>query len=294
MRLKISYIILQLISLSVFGQDNSKAFYRKVHQAEVLYNRGDLDSSILTYELAFSEINYVNSSYIYNILSLSKISKDKKRIKLYKQILDDKKSCPNKTLLNQVDSLFKVDQLTRSNKFYKAFKFYKECNNDTLCDKTSRKYIRSKFLYEYSESVDTTNIIFLLKLLDGAGGYRGEAMLGTKYFQRINVLFLHFDKDTNNIILKPYLDYSLQNGYLTPVYYALIIDRHLYNTSGTQKYWTWPLINSNPKLSVIQLDEIDEFREDIGIFDSKLSVINFGKQWIVKNEYFTIGAYENR
>ena len=172
---KMKFIIcLLLIHNNVFSKENYKDFYKKVYQAEVLYSKGDLDSAILTYELAFTEIQYVNSIYIANVLSLSKAINDKERIKKYKRELKLKYTCIDEKMLESIDSLWKEDQKTFKGKYIKAYKYLYLCDNDTLCSKNTKKYIEAKSLYsEHDRILNKTNIEY----------WSSPLLIGQSYFE---------------------------------------------------------------------------------------------------------------
>jgi hypothetical protein len=253
-------------------------------EAKRLANKGNIDSAILTYELAFSQIEYVHSSHIGQVLSLSKQNKDKARIKKYKQLLKDKKKCKNTQLMAEIDSILKWDGKIRKGYFPKQVRYYISCNQDSLCDKNSKEFQTSKIYYDSVMIIDSLNQTALLNILKKEGGYKGEASVGSKNEYGYYVLLLHYDTDTNNRILQPYLDEAFKKGYITSLMYTYVLDRHEYYTMGTQNYWAWPLLNEDPNLTKEQISDANDKREKMGVSSRISTVEKKGNDWLVINK----------
>lgn len=73
---------------------------------------------------------------------------------------------------------------------------------------------------------------------------------------------LHFDKDTNNLILKPILEDALLKGQILPRNYALIVDRREIFAGRQSYYYAAPF--GIEKLSKDELVEVEKRRELIG------------------------------
>lgn len=267
----------------VYAQELNPA-NKNLNEAKRLANKGEIDSAILTYELAFSQIEYVHSSHIGQVLSLSKQKKDKARIKKYKQLLKDKKKCNNTQLMAKVDSILVWDGKIRQGYFPKQVRYYISCNQDSLCDKNSEEFQTSKIYYDSVMTIDSLNQTALLNILKKEGGFKGEAAVGSKNEYGYYLLLLHYDNDTNNRILQPYLDEAFKKGYITSLGYTYVLDRHEYYTMGTQTYWAWPDLDEDPNLSKEQISDANDKREKMGISSRIIAVKEIRNEWIIINK----------
>lgn len=280
--MKIILIAFIILHFSANAQELNEA-NKNLIAAKQLSVDGNIDSAMIIYELAFEQIEYVHSSHIHQIIKLAKLTNDRDRIKKYKKQLKEKKKCKNKKLKVKIDSISQWDKMIRIGIFTRQFRFYNECNKDSLCDKNSIKYLEAKQYYDSAKVIDSSNQQALLDFLRTENGYKGQAAIGTKNEYDYYRLLLHFDTDTNNRILKPYLDEALEKGYLTPLTYTYILDRHEYHTLGTQTYWSWPILKEDPKLTDKQIAEVNERRKKMGIFSTLSSVEKKGRDWIIIN-----------
>ena len=94
-------------------------------------------------------------------------------------------------------------------------------------------------------------------------------------------LLLHFDKDTNNLVLQPILDKALTKGQINPYTYALILDRHLNSCQLPQKYYAWPVLRSDPKLSEEDIKQINKLRKSIGMYEDEIVIKETRGHWMV-------------
>nr|WP_299206797.1 hypothetical protein [uncultured Brumimicrobium sp.] len=272
-----------ILSSNAHAQELNEA-NKNLIAAKQLSIDGYIDSAIISYELAFKQIEYVHSSHIHQIIKLAKQRKDRDRIKKYKKQLKEKKKCKNTQLKAEIDSISEWDKMIRMGVFNRQFRYYNACNEDSLCDKSSINYLEAKKYYDSAMVIDANNQQALLDILKKEGGYKGQAAIGTKYEFDYYRLILHFDTDTNNRILKPYLDEALEKGYLTTLTYTYVLDRHEYHTMGTQTYWSWPILKEDPNLTDEQIAEANERRKSMGIFSKISSIEKKGDDWLIINE----------
>ena len=272
-----------ILSISANSQELNEA-NKNLIAANQLSNEGYIDSAITTYELAFKQIEYVNSTHIHQVIKLAKQSKDRDRIKKYKKQLKEKKKCKNTKLKAEIDSIHEWDRLIRIGVFTRQIQFYNACNEDSLCDKSAIKYLEAKKHYDSAMVIDANNQQALLDILQRESGYKGEFSIGSKNEYTYFLLLFHYDNDTNNRVLKPYLDEALEKGYLTPLTYTYVLDRHEYHTMGTQTYWAWPILKEDPNLTDKQIAEANERRKNMGIFSKISSIENKRGDWLIIEE----------
>jgi len=276
-------LITFVFAISSFGQETHLSYYQDIAKAKDVSQNNHVDSAIIMYELAFEKIEYVHSTFIHEILELCKKSNDRVRIKKYKAFIKDKKKCKNSDFLDKVDSILVYDQKIRKNPFQKNIRFYNQCVQDSLCDKTSNEFATAEAYYLKALAVARSNEKAILKLINDEGEYKGEAILGSKKEYNLFVMLLHFDNDTNNRVLGPIIEKALSKGFITPLSYSLLLDRHLYHTTGTQKYWAWPLLSWDPQLNQEEIDKANDFRKKIGLSSTIKSIDKRGKDWIITN-----------
>lgn len=288
------YIVFTFLffSLNVYSQDlqNIRDFYYKIYKADLQFKNGYPDSALISYENAFKQVEFVSSVLLRKAEKLSRVNKDKTRIKYYKKQILIQKKCPeeNKGILAKVDSLLRLDQKYMGSKYGKASVYCESCLGDSLCDTTSKKYVKSVQLKNIRTKIFFSNINYLIKLME-EHGYIGEQMIGSKNQYGFHVQLFHYDNDTNNRILKPILLEALIQNRISPLTFAVTMDRHLYSTSGKQKYWTSPFETNNPNLSEKEIMEVLKLRESIGIYGSKFKFIQLGNgEWRVINTYMSL------
>ena len=282
--------VLILTITSVQSQDIIN-YYEALYQGDLLELKGEVDSAIIVYEKAFNQVNYVHSPMLHKVLRMSKKVNDKKRIKQYKTLIKQRKKCPeqNKFILEKVDSLLKIDQeQIRIKKYILAANYMLRCQEDRNCDSASDEYkTQSKLFYEWETSFEH-NASQLLLLFDKYG-YLGEEKIGCDNSYKVIVMLFHYEADTNNVILEPYLKKAMYDNQILPTFYSEISDRHLQATTGTQKYWTWNVYEkkTQPNFTEEQKQAILKLREEIGIFGSDFWFeYDKSKQiWYLRNKY---------
>jgi len=144
----------------------------------------------------------------------------------------------------------------------------------------SSKFLKAKKAKEEWSRTDSLNIQILLSMFEEYG-FLDESKIGSERYKTVFLLLLHFDKDTSNTVLQPILDKALANGQITPSHYALILDRHLYACKLPQKYYAWPMLRSDPKLSIEEIKQINNLREDIGIYSNEIIISETRGYWQV-------------
>jgi hypothetical protein len=283
---QIGIILLLLIFTVKSKAQNINELYFEANTARKLARDGKTDSAITTYENAFKKVDYVPTKYLRKLIELAKLNKDKDRVILYKRQIKTQLKGINRELIKVLDSLVLEDQKVRKDKLFKSVGYSIKCNQDPNCSKNSKRYIQSKLLLKNWSRVDSSNIQILLNLFK-QHGFIGEKLVGLRSYHDVHVLLIHFDKDSTNGILSPVLEKALKEGKISPIHYAQIIDRHLFNFNGTQKYWAWPCSNKTEKLQFSEADipKVKRLRESIGIYDSKFWQEKKRSYWILRNKY---------
>jgi hypothetical protein len=186
--------------------------------------------------------------------------------------------------MSKIDSILVWDGKIRKGYFPKQIRYYITCNQDSLCNKKSKEFQTAKIYYDSASFIDSLNQTALLSILKKEDGYKGEAEVGSKNEYGYYLLLLHYDMDTNNRILQPYLDKAFEKGYLTALGYTYVLDRHEYYTMGTQTYWAWPILDEDPNLTDKQISDANERREKMGISSKITSVEKKGDDWLLINK----------
>jgi len=264
------------ITLSFFScayAQNMQMFYRSMFQADSLCKVGLIDSAITTYTNSFRKVDYVHSSFLRRLSHCLTKKGNIIEAEFYTQRAEKQLTGTNLFLIQTVDSLFQEDQRVRKSKYSRAWKYVR--NNNIK----ARRYKKFQKLTAQSECVNESNINHLLHLIS-VHGFLGEEILGDDSY-KVTIMLLHFDKDTLNQVLEPILNSALDEGTILPLDYARIIDRHLYNYVGFQKYWTWSC-TSKSKFELTE-SEILKKREEIGVFGISVSQEFKNGMWILKN-----------
>lgn len=274
-----------LISINLNAQ-NMNSFYFDVNSANNLAESGKVDSAILKYENAFKNVQYVPVTYLRKVLKLSKSTRDKERIKHYSKRIKIQNKGTDPHLKATIDSLVKVDQKVRKRKSVRISRYSWDCDRDPECNKQSAKYKKSKRAIEHWMKTDSLNTYFLLDLFE-KHGFIGEELVGFKGYLSVWGILLHFDADTSNTVLEPVLTKALNEGKISPIHFAYILDRHLSGDNTKQKYWLWPDKNKE-KYAFMEneIPQILKLRESIGIYGSGLKQEKRGNYWVIRNTYF--------
>jgi len=266
---KFLFSIFIAFSFLLSGQDIN-TFYFEMNEGRKLAVVGKIDSAITAYEEGFKKLEYVQTIYLQKVLQLAKLNNDLERIEKYSNKIAKQSRGTNPYLIEIVDSLSKEDQKIRKHKFYRKAKYAAKWDRKQKGVNNSKRYKKSKKLLNYIEKTDSSNIHHLLSLFDEYG-FLGEELVGKKGYLNVRMLLLHFDDDTNNLILEPYLNKAWEEGKILPTHYAEIQDRHLRGVYYIQKYWMWRCIEKE-KLQFVETDipKIIKLRESIGIYDLSL------------------------
>lgn len=283
--LKTLVIIISISSTAKAQKQDYSLFYKRIQTGDSLFKNDLIDSAMLVYKEALADYKIVHSRILERASYISKKAKNKELKKECDNRIKSLKIGTNKDIQEQIEALIKKDQEVRTGSNARLTRWYYENCIKNNCDSLSTKAIKGKKAYEYWQDVDSTNINILIDLFN-QHGFLGESILGSKYYPYIFGLLLHFDSDSNNLILEPYLNEALNQGKLLPKHYAYIIDRHLWVNHENQKYWTWPLASkSKPQITEEDIKIALKNREDIYLFGTKLYLEQKGNFWIIRNQF---------
>jgi hypothetical protein len=244
-----------------------------MHKADSLFKIEQVDSAIKIYKKSFSTVDYVHTSFLKKLSSCLTVNGDTEEVKYYQDLIAEQLKGTNSHLIEVVDSFFKEDQQVRKMKYSRASRCFRK--RSEKC----RKHKRHQKLITHSESVNESNINYLIHLIS-IHGFLGEQILGANSYKAMLIL-LHYDRDTLNKVLEPILDTALNKGKLLPLDYARILDRHLYNYTRFQKYWTWSC-TSESKFNFSEL-EVLKNREKIGVYGLRVTQEYRNGVWVLIN-----------
>jgi hypothetical protein len=172
-----------------------------------------------------------------------------------------------------LDSLVEKDQFVRNRKHSKANRYYLKSSNDKRLV-NSKRFKKSLILRNEWLKIDSSNIQTLLKLIE-LKGFPSIDRVGERAYSNAQLLFLHFDEDTNNVILKPILMKYLETGEIYPSDFARIMDRH-HSRNGKQLYFEWrPCLYEH--LSNEEKEKVSQVRKEIGLKPKTFKCSTFGK-----------------
>lgn len=137
---------------------------------------------------------------------------------------------------DQIDSLVIVDQEIRSNKYRDLFSTFFKHKRDSTLNKEDLIYKKSLMFMNRWTTVDSSNIYHLLSLINEFG-YPSKSLVGKISNSNAEILFVHFDADSLNLVLQPILDSALKRNEISPEFYSWIIDRHRANFGAQPIYY---------------------------------------------------------
>lgn len=270
----ISILFLNIFISHTYSQDVT-VFYRNMHKADSLFKIQQVDAAINSYKKSFSTVDYVHTTFLKKLSNCLEANGNAEEAEYYQGLIGEQLKGTNSHLIEVVDSLYKEDQKVRKKAYSRASRCFRK--QSEKC----RKHKRHQKLITESVRVNESNISHLIHLIS-IHGFLGEEILGGNSYKAMLIL-LHYDRDTLNKVLEPILDTALNRGELLPLDYARIIDRHLYNYTRLQKYWTWKMI-SESKFNFSELEVLKK-REKIGIYGSSVSQEYRKEVWFLINSY---------
>ena len=230
-------------------------------------------------------VDYVPTSYLTRVKDLAKQNNDVKRETTYAKRIKSQKQGTNPLLKAVIDSLIQVDQDVPFRKSSRLSNYYWKCGKRPGCDKSSKKYLKSKKAVDQGLQTDSLNTYFLLDLFE-QHGFIGEELVGPKRADLVLIILLHFDADSTNAVLEPVLKNAVNEVKIKPMWYTWILDRHWGHDLSKQIYWTWPDTNREKyPFTEADIPQIIKLRESIGLYGVGLKQVKKTGYWKIINEW---------
>jgi hypothetical protein len=255
--------ILLMICGSLMGQFDYVSYYHLVRKANQELQERNYDSASVHFSQAFSKVDYVHNANLQAAAKVEKKLHHAEMQKHYSARYRQQTKSLNNGYKHVLDSLADEDQRVRGTNYSKAIQQYANCLNDSLCDWNSPKFSRYMALVNEWKQTDSTNIA-MLKSLIVQKGFPSERLVGSKTAGNTWVIILHYDRDNENLIMKPYLDSALSKGEIDPAFYAWIVDRRLNWGQGKPPYY-YHMPMGLETLTEDQIKEVNAKRYDIGL-----------------------------
>ena len=273
-------LLIAFLYVESLGAQDYKRFYYEVYQANIVSKQGNHSEALSMYEAAFEWMDFVPTVLLKKFRKVAKKAGNTTLEKKYKSLIDNQKDCPPEYahVCAKLDSLVHEDQRVRTKKSRLIRYYWKNVDNESVMN--SPKFLKAKKARMDWKRTDSLNILILLDMFEEYG-YLHEGKVGYESNNKVEIMLLHFDKDTSNVLLQPILDKALANGQITPQWYTITLDRHLYACELPQKYYGWPMLKSDPKLSEEEINEINKLRESIGIYGSDIKIMETRGHWRV-------------
>ncbi len=255
--------ILSTICSSLMAQIDYISYYHLMRKAKHELQTSNYDSASIHFTKGFSKVDYVHIS---NLEAAAKVEKKLHHVQKQKAYLLQAKTQAkslNYGYKHILDSLAREDQRIRGPRYSKAMQQHVTCLNDSLCDWNASKFNQQRALLQEWKQTDSTNIT-LLKSLIVHEGFPSERLVGAETAMATWVIILHYDRDQENKVMKPYLDDALAKGEIDPNFYAWVTDRRL--NWGQRKppyYYHMPM--GLETLNEDQIKEVNARRYEIGL-----------------------------
>ena len=273
-------LLIAFLCVESLNAQDYKRFYYEVYQADILSKQGNHSEALLKYEDASEWMNFVPTVLLKKFNKVAKKAENTTLEHKYRTLIDKQKDCPPEYahVCEKLDSLVYEDQRVRTKKSRLVRYYWKNVDKESVMN--SPKFLKAKEARMDWKRTDSLNILILLDMFEEYG-YLDEGKVGRENNYKVEVMLLHFDKDTSNVVLQPILDKALANGQITPQWYTITLDRHLYACKLPQKFYGWPMLRSDPKLSEEEINEINKLRESIGIYGSDIKIEETRGHWRV-------------
>ncbi len=195
---------------------------------------------------------------------------------------NDKGRTINIIYKNKIDSMYRIDQNMRNKKYLKIRNnIARLLNKKSLSNRQKQRLDKLQTIRKQQQETDKSNTKTLLALIQKYG-YPSEKNVGLIGYNHAYIIFLHFDYDVDNKILKPIFDKALKNNEILPSDYATVLDRHLVTVSNKKPYYYELNLCDYLKLSEEEQKIVSERRKSIGLKPRKVKCSTFGKYHIIK------------
>ncbi|MFM1998414.1 MAG: hypothetical protein RL204_361 [Bacteroidota bacterium] len=254
-------IFLSSIGLESLSQNPIFDYYKFERQARIFKEQNQLDSSLVCYLKALECNSECPISVLESALKIStKLGNTEANSKLKTEIQKQKLKF-NSDYSNEIKKLFKADQKVRGAKNMRIAEKYRVCESQGNC--SENKISQYKDALDEWNYIDSTNIVQLISLISKYG-FPSENVVGQNEYDKAHIIMLHFDRDTNNVILGPILDSALVTGKIKPRDYAWIVDRRYMSVGKNPPYFHIPTVNYE-MLSAEEKANVDLRRIQIGL-----------------------------
>lgn len=152
----------------------------------------------------------------------------------------------------------------RDKQHEKALRSYYDCLRQPGCDTSAADFRKAAALRSDMHRTDSLVISAMLQLIRSRGFPSGRRV-GDESAIAAFVILLHYDKDTDNSILKPLLDAALYTGGLSPENYAWIADRRASWVRREEPYYYQLPARPGQPFPAEKLYEINRRRGSIGL-----------------------------
>lgn len=276
----IQLLILILCVTSLSGQDYNSIYY-EIYQGDLQYKQGNYPEALSRYEAASERMSFVPSPTLRKFLRVAKKGKDRPLQKKYESLIQKQKACPAEYahVGAKIDSLFREDQRVRIKNAKLNRYYWKNIENKSVMN--SPKFLKAKEAHKDCHITDSLNIQILLAMFE-EHGFLDESKIGYDKYSKVEIILLHFDNDTSNVVLQPIFDKALANGQIRPYIYGHILGRHLHSCKLRPRLYAYGALHSDPKLSEEDIDEIIKLRESIGMYGTELIVSGKRGYWRVR------------
>lgn len=271
MKLFCLILIMLLLSLEGFSQDEWRKYHLNYSRAVLMDKKGEPDSVTYFLKKCFETNLFFSSKHSNFALKKLKHANEDSLTRQIKIRASGQKV--DFVYAQKIDSIFKIDQKNRSKKFQRAMRFIAENDNDSiiLSVNNQKRLIKSRAIQEAFNIQDSLNISCLLDLIDKRG-FPSPRIVGDLSSNNAFIILLHFDKDSLNRVLSPIIDSALLNGELSPNDYAWICDRRSpWGRNGLPIYYKMPYgVNSLGEKDLIIINERRKSIGLLGVFEGRI------------------------
>lgn len=106
-----------------------------------------------------------------------------------------------------------------------AIEAYLACLKNKACNKKAPDFVSKYKLVREKQKFDSLQVVKLLSDISKYGSFPNVSVMDKESCATARNILLNYDADKNNSLLNDMLFKALNNGYISPVFYAQVIDR---------------------------------------------------------------------